>query len=86
MYRPHYPDELFSCLVSFTKEQEVALDCATGNGQAALPLTKFFKEVYAIDSSENGKSSRRAVSGGTSAPIMYVFLCYNLSGFYAIHF
>jgi hypothetical protein len=35
-YRPTYPDELFTYLASLVPDHDLAWDCATGNGQAAL--------------------------------------------------
>lgn len=49
--RPGYPEELFEFLASVTSEHKIAWDCATGNGQAAVPLTKYFKKVIATDAS-----------------------------------
>ena len=40
-YRPHYPLELFSFLSSLTQEHNLAWDCGTGNGQAAIGLAEF---------------------------------------------
>jgi len=51
-YRPHYPKELFEYLASLTEQHELAWDCGTGNGQAAVGLTSFFKKVIATDPSE----------------------------------
>ena len=51
-YRPHYPPELYSYLSSLTKEHELAWDCGTGNGQAAIGLTEFYKKIIATDPSE----------------------------------
>ena len=51
-FRPLYPKELVSYIVSFTKEQSRAWDAATGNGQAAILLADHFKEVYATDLSQ----------------------------------
>jgi len=51
-YRPKYPEELFSYLDTQAMAHECALDCATGNGQAALGLTPFFKNVIATDISQ----------------------------------
>jgi ubiquinone/menaquinone biosynthesis C-methylase UbiE len=51
-YRPVYPPELFGYVLSFVKEKNIAWDCATGNGQAALALANHFKKVYATDLSE----------------------------------
>jgi SAM-dependent methyltransferase len=50
-YRPSYPGELFSYLASLTQHHERAWDCATGNGQAALGIVPYFKEVIATDAS-----------------------------------
>jgi len=49
--RPGYPNKLFQYLASLTTEHNLAWDCATGNGQAAIPLAKYFKKVMATDAS-----------------------------------
>ena len=49
--RPSYPQALFSWLSSQLTQQNVAIDCGTGNGQAAVQLCPYFKKVYALDSS-----------------------------------
>jgi len=51
--RPTYPDELFKFLSELTTNHELAWDCATGNGQAAIELCKYFDQVIASDASEN---------------------------------
>ena len=50
-FRPRYPRALFAHIASISPAQQLALDCATGNGQAALALAQFFTEVIAIDAS-----------------------------------
>jgi ubiquinone/menaquinone biosynthesis C-methylase UbiE len=50
-YRPTYPDALFGYLASLVAARDLALDCATGNGQAALKLTPHFQSILAIDAS-----------------------------------
>jgi ubiquinone/menaquinone biosynthesis C-methylase UbiE len=50
--RPSYPDELFKFLVTLSPTQNVAWDCATGNGQAAVSLANYFKKVIATDASQ----------------------------------
>ncbi len=50
--RPNYPDELFKFLASVSPGNNLAWDCATGNGQAAVSLAKYFKKVIATDASE----------------------------------
>jgi SAM-dependent methyltransferase len=50
-YRPHYPAELFACLARLAPARELAWDCATGNGQAAVALAPFFKRIIATDAS-----------------------------------
>lgn len=52
VYRPQYPVELFEHLAKLCLVHAAAWDCATGNGQAARPLTKYFDRVYATDVSE----------------------------------
>ena len=51
-YRPGYPAELFQYLASLTAEHELAWDCATGSGQAALALTPLYSKVIASDASQ----------------------------------
>jgi ubiquinone/menaquinone biosynthesis C-methylase UbiE len=48
-YRPTYPKELYDHIVSFVKEKNVAWECATGNGQAAVVLSEYFKKVIDTD-------------------------------------
>ena len=48
-YRPGYPKELYDHILSFVKNKNIAWDCATGNGQAAVVLADHFKEVIATD-------------------------------------
>ena len=51
-HRPDYPDELFGFLSSMTPGRNLAWDCATGSGQAALGLVKYFPKVIATDASQ----------------------------------
>jgi ubiquinone/menaquinone biosynthesis C-methylase UbiE len=50
-YRPSYPDALFSYLATLVAAHELAWDCATGNGQAAIKLTPYFRSIVALDAS-----------------------------------
>ncbi len=50
-YRPDYPAALFAWLAGLCAERDLALDCATGNGQAALGLAPHFCRVVATDAS-----------------------------------
>ncbi|MES2622464.1 MAG: class I SAM-dependent methyltransferase [Bacteroidota bacterium] len=50
--RPTYPEELFGYLASMSPSRDLCWDCATGNGQAAVSLSKYFKMVIATDGSE----------------------------------
>lgn len=47
--RPTYPEELFDYLASLAQQHDLAWDCATGSGQAALGLAKHFKKIIATD-------------------------------------
>jgi len=51
-FRPRYPKELFTWLGSIAPGTELAWDCATGNGQAAVELAQMFQRVVATDASE----------------------------------
>ena len=51
MFRPRYPASLYETLSKLTKGHNIAWDCATGNGQAAIGLAKHFKLVIANDAS-----------------------------------
>jgi methylase of polypeptide subunit release factors len=51
-YRPHYPPGLYSYLSSLTPEHQVAWDCGTGSGQAAIGVSEFYSQVIATDPSE----------------------------------
>ena len=56
--RPGYPEELFQYLASLVDSHNFAWDCATGSGQAALSLVKYFDKVIATDvSSEQIKNA-----------------------------
>jgi SAM-dependent methyltransferase len=50
-YRPRYPPELAAHLAAVAPGRAVALDLATGNGQAALDLAAHFERVLASDAS-----------------------------------
>jgi SAM-dependent methyltransferase len=50
-FRPTYPAELVAYLTGLSPRREIAWDCATGNGQAALGLADFFCRVFATDAS-----------------------------------
>lgn len=50
--RPNYPRSLFDFLVGLVQRRNLAWDCATGNGQAAIILSEYFDEVIASDASK----------------------------------
>lgn len=50
-HRPTYPDALFRFLAEQTRKPERAWDCATGSGQAARALARYFPHVIATDAS-----------------------------------
>lgn len=50
-FRPNYPSQLFEALAAASNGHELAWDCATGSGQAALPLARFYESVLATDAS-----------------------------------
>lgn len=50
-FRPTYPRELFRFLAEAAPSRGTVWDCATGNGQAAIPLAEEFERVIATDAS-----------------------------------
>jgi len=56
-YRPRYPANLFDYLATLTPQHNIAWDCATGNGQAALNLATLYNSVDATDASQQQISS-----------------------------
>jgi SAM-dependent methyltransferase len=50
-FRPSYPAELFDYLARIAPGHDLAWDCATGNGQAALGTAPHFAAVIATDAS-----------------------------------
>ena len=52
-FRPRYPDALYRYLRSIVPKRELAWDCGTGNGQAAVALAGIFQKVIATDASKD---------------------------------
>jgi SAM-dependent methyltransferase len=52
IFRPGYPPELFDYLGTIAPSRQLAWDCGTGNGQAAIGLAAVFEGVIATDASE----------------------------------
>lgn len=50
-HRPRYPDRLFEWLAEVSPAHELAWDCATGSGQAAVALAVRFGRVLGTDAS-----------------------------------
>jgi SAM-dependent methyltransferase len=57
-YRPAYPPELLEFVAARAPDRRLALDCATGSGQAAVGLARHFDVVLAVD----GSASQLAVA------------------------
>lgn len=51
-FRPRYPVEMIQYLSELVDERKAAWDCATGNGQVATVLARYFERVYATDGSQ----------------------------------
>lgn len=52
-FRPVYPQDLYSEILSHLAELDTCWDCATGNGQIASVLASSFKQILASDISKN---------------------------------
>ena len=50
-FRPGYPEELFNWLAGLPGRRDLAWDCGTGSGQAAVALASRFDRVIATDAS-----------------------------------
>ncbi len=50
-FRPRYPQDLFGYLAELCPARNLAWDCATGNGQAAIALAEHLDRVIATDAS-----------------------------------
>lgn len=50
-YRPGYPPELIAWIAAQAPDRRLAVDCATGSGQAAIALASHFDSVVAVDGS-----------------------------------
>ena len=64
-YRPHYPEPLFEHLANIAPARSSAWDCATGNGQAARLLARYFDQVIATDASASQVKNAEIVRGVT---------------------
>src|SRR5262249_7708676 len=61
-FRPTYPTGLFETVARYAPALNRAWDCATGSGQAALGLSRLFREVIATDASPQQIGTAHAVS------------------------
>jgi SAM-dependent methyltransferase len=50
-FRPRYPDLLIDHVAALAPDRRLAIDCAAGSGQAAIPLADRFDAVLALDAS-----------------------------------
>jgi SAM-dependent methyltransferase len=64
-YRPGYPPELVDWVVAQAPGRRLAVDCATGNGQAAVALAPHFDAVLALDGSR-GQLARAQPAAGVA--------------------
>jgi SAM-dependent methyltransferase len=59
-FRPSYPGEFIEHIVSLAPCRDLAWDCATGNGQAAVQFAPHFTRVLATDASASQLSAAKA--------------------------
>jgi SAM-dependent methyltransferase len=52
-YRPGYPPALIEFVAASAPARRLAVDCATGSGQAAIGLAEHFEGVLAVDASSS---------------------------------
>jgi len=68
-YRPLYPKELYDFILKHVSVKNMALDCGTGNGQAAAVLAEHFRTVHATDISE------RQIMNALQKPNLHYHVC-----------
>lgn len=61
-FRPYYPEDMIAYIVALVNNKHSALDVATGNGQVAVALSGYFKQVHATD------ISPQQLENATAAP------------------
>jgi SAM-dependent methyltransferase len=64
-HRPGYPPELIDFVANQSRTRGLAIDCATGSGQAALQLAAHFERVLAVDGSQAQLRNAHAHAGVT---------------------
>jgi SAM-dependent methyltransferase len=79
--RPTYPEELFRFVAAIAPARERVWDCATGNGQAAIGLARYFTEVEATDASDD-----QIANAVPASNITYSVRTAEESGFPSRHF
>lgn len=52
VFRPRYPEALFRWIADQSPARDLAWDCGTGSGQAAVGLAPLFRRVIATDASD----------------------------------
>ncbi len=70
--RPDYPNELYDFLASTVTRQNIAWDCAAGNGQATAGLMPYFDTVLMTDASEKqiAETNHYQQTGNAKAGVM----------------
>jgi ubiquinone/menaquinone biosynthesis C-methylase UbiE len=59
-FRPRYPDAMIEHLAQLAPRRDVAWDCGTGSGQAAVQLARHFTRVIATDASQGQLAQAQA--------------------------
>lgn len=62
-YRPAYPATLIEFVAAQAPDRSLAMDCATGSGQAAVALAGHFERVIALDGSVSQLGNAEAHPG-----------------------
>ncbi len=66
-YRPGYPPGLIAWVAAQAPDRRLAVDCATGSGQAAVALAEHFESVLALDGSPS-----QLLHAAATPRVMYV--------------
>lgn len=72
IYRPPYPTGVYDKLLSIAPNRNCLLDLGCGPGKISRPLSRYFKDVIAVDPSQSMIDLAQTLEDGQSANIRWV--------------
>ncbi|MDZ7925969.1 MAG: class I SAM-dependent methyltransferase [Agrobacterium sp.] len=71
-FRPPYPPEVYNKLLAICSHHNCLLDLGCGPGKISRPLSRYFKNIIAIDPSEAMIDLAHTMEGGRSTNIQWI--------------